>query len=287
MSAASDPGDRERSLAFFGAASAGLSHEINNVLAIINELSGLIGDVAAAADRAAAPPDAALLRAVPGRISAHIDPAIRFRCSTGPGVDGPDGDLDAGRGRCLAVAPAGAPRTCQGHPRRPAADGPLALHRAFDPLRAQRCLGLEPTGGRAEVLARPRRGRARAAGDRRCRCGRRSVEGGGARASRRSWVWGPSDTWRTRPAWMRELVAAEPGAGRATGARRPDVGRSSPARHDGGVHQALAERMEARAAGGTAVDARRRSRASSLRRHPPRPVHAGLDGTRRCGVCAR
>lgn len=38
---------REHDLAFFGAVTASLSHQINNVLTIVNELGGLIGDMTA------------------------------------------------------------------------------------------------------------------------------------------------------------------------------------------------------------------------------------------------
>jgi len=42
---------RETNMAFFGAVTASLSHEINNVLSIINELSGLLDDYMAAAEQ--------------------------------------------------------------------------------------------------------------------------------------------------------------------------------------------------------------------------------------------
>jgi signal transduction histidine kinase len=44
-----NPGDGD--LAFFGKITASLSHEINNVLSIINELSGLMGDLLEASSR--------------------------------------------------------------------------------------------------------------------------------------------------------------------------------------------------------------------------------------------
>lgn len=43
--------DRDENLAFFGRITASLSHEINNVLTIINELSGLMGDLLEASAR--------------------------------------------------------------------------------------------------------------------------------------------------------------------------------------------------------------------------------------------
>lgn len=42
---------REAGMAFFGTMTASLSHELNNVCAIINELSGLLGDHIAATER--------------------------------------------------------------------------------------------------------------------------------------------------------------------------------------------------------------------------------------------
>ena len=44
---------RETNMAFFGAVTASLSHEINNVFSIINELSGLLDDYMAAAEQGA------------------------------------------------------------------------------------------------------------------------------------------------------------------------------------------------------------------------------------------
>lgn len=57
--------------AFFGAITASLSHEINNVLATINELSGLLGDFLAAADNGK-PLDAERLKKPTERITAQI-----------------------------------------------------------------------------------------------------------------------------------------------------------------------------------------------------------------------
>ena len=44
-------GDEREGLLFFGRMSAGISHEIKNVLAVISEIAGLFGDLALAAER--------------------------------------------------------------------------------------------------------------------------------------------------------------------------------------------------------------------------------------------
>ncbi|MBI5489394.1 MAG: hypothetical protein HY905_18825 [Deltaproteobacteria bacterium] len=107
MNAPDGTADREPALAFFGAASAGLSHEINNVLAIINELAGLIGDVVAAAERADVRADGARLRAVLERVSAQIargKEQVRLLNRFAHSVDGPTGGLDGSEVLSLAVA---------------------------------------------------------------------------------------------------------------------------------------------------------------------------------------
>lgn len=63
---------RVKSLAFFGALAASVSHELNNVLAIINEHSGLIDDVAEAARHGVAP-DPDKLKRISAKISRQIE----------------------------------------------------------------------------------------------------------------------------------------------------------------------------------------------------------------------
>jgi len=86
-----------KGLAFFGAITASLSHEINNSLAVINELGGLIDDFLVAADQGR-PLDSDRLKNVVQRILArveegkgHIENLNRFAHS----VDHPRLKLDA------------------------------------------------------------------------------------------------------------------------------------------------------------------------------------------------
>ena len=62
---------RQRERAFFGQATASATHEINNVLAIINEYAGLLGDLAAGAE-AGRPLDPARLTKTAGSILRQI-----------------------------------------------------------------------------------------------------------------------------------------------------------------------------------------------------------------------
>jgi C4-dicarboxylate-specific signal transduction histidine kinase len=62
---------RERNLAFFGALTASLSHEINNVYTIVNELGGLLGDHMLMAERGK-PVDVARLKGVSEKIAAQV-----------------------------------------------------------------------------------------------------------------------------------------------------------------------------------------------------------------------
>ncbi len=62
---------REKGFAFFGAITASLSHEINNVFAIINELSGLLDDHFHAAENGA-PLDVERLKGAAQRIAAQV-----------------------------------------------------------------------------------------------------------------------------------------------------------------------------------------------------------------------
>jgi len=61
----------ESSLRFFGKMSASISHEINNVLAIINENAGLLEDFALVADKGT-PIDPARLKTMAGKIQNQI-----------------------------------------------------------------------------------------------------------------------------------------------------------------------------------------------------------------------
>jgi signal transduction histidine kinase len=63
---------RERGMTFFGTITASLSHEINNVLAIVGELSGLLGDLihGAASGR---PLDAGRLAGISSRINDQVE----------------------------------------------------------------------------------------------------------------------------------------------------------------------------------------------------------------------
>ena len=88
----------QRGLGFFGAITASLSHEINNVLAIVNELAGLIDDFLEAEEQGQ-PPDPAGLKKAVEKIAQRIrgskqivHPLNRFAHS----VDHPRSRLDAG-----------------------------------------------------------------------------------------------------------------------------------------------------------------------------------------------
>ena len=63
---------RENGFGFFGAITAGLSHEINNVFAIINELSGLLDDFFYAAEQDA-PLNLEKLKGTTQRITAQVE----------------------------------------------------------------------------------------------------------------------------------------------------------------------------------------------------------------------
>ena len=63
---------RDKGFAFFGAITASLSHEINNVFAIINELAGLLDDFFVAADKGA-PLNLERLRKTTRRIAKQVD----------------------------------------------------------------------------------------------------------------------------------------------------------------------------------------------------------------------
>jgi len=63
---------REKGFGFFGAITASLSHELNNVFAIINELSGLLDDFLVAAEQGA-PPNVERMRQTTQRIAKQVD----------------------------------------------------------------------------------------------------------------------------------------------------------------------------------------------------------------------
>lgn len=71
MTASQDSLLRAKGLAFFGSITASLSHEMNNVFATVNELSGLIEDILAACDRGR-PLDPERVKSTVQRISAQI-----------------------------------------------------------------------------------------------------------------------------------------------------------------------------------------------------------------------
>jgi C4-dicarboxylate-specific signal transduction histidine kinase len=62
----------EGGVAFFGAIGASLSHELNNVFATINELAGLLQDLAEAGERRE-PPSPARLKHLAARITAQVE----------------------------------------------------------------------------------------------------------------------------------------------------------------------------------------------------------------------
>ena len=71
MSDAKEQFLREKGFGFFGAITASLSHQMNNVLAIINELSGLLDDFLYAAEQGT-PLDAEKLKGTVQRITAQV-----------------------------------------------------------------------------------------------------------------------------------------------------------------------------------------------------------------------
>lgn len=72
MTDAPDSPERDRNCAFFGSVTAGLSHELNNVFATINELSGLLGDLAAAGQRGRSM-DPQRLESIAQRIAVQVE----------------------------------------------------------------------------------------------------------------------------------------------------------------------------------------------------------------------
>lgn len=62
---------REKNLAFFGAVTASLSHELNNVCTIINELGGLLGDHMLMAEKGK-PVDVERLKGISSKIGSQV-----------------------------------------------------------------------------------------------------------------------------------------------------------------------------------------------------------------------
>lgn len=62
---------REKELAFFGTVSASLSHEINNVVAIVGELTGLLDDLLSAAEQGR-PLNAEKLKDISGKLAKQV-----------------------------------------------------------------------------------------------------------------------------------------------------------------------------------------------------------------------
>jgi len=63
---------REKGLAFFGSITASFSHEINNIMAIIAELSGLMEDLLRVADLGH-PPQLERFRRISERIGTQVN----------------------------------------------------------------------------------------------------------------------------------------------------------------------------------------------------------------------
>ena len=88
-------GDRR----FFGAVTAGLSHELNNVFATVQELSGLLGDLAEAGERGRQP-DPQRLKSIAQRIDAQVDRGQRqtkYLNRFAHSVDRQTGEVDVAR----------------------------------------------------------------------------------------------------------------------------------------------------------------------------------------------
>jgi C4-dicarboxylate-specific signal transduction histidine kinase len=90
---------RESGLAFFGAVAASLSHELNNVFATINELSGLLEDLALGGERGR-PPEPGRIRNLTGRIATQVQRGQRQSRQLNQfahSADEPLGRIDAGQ----------------------------------------------------------------------------------------------------------------------------------------------------------------------------------------------
>jgi signal transduction histidine kinase len=90
---------RETGLAFFGAVAASLSHELNNVFATINELSGLLEDLALTGERGR-PPAPERIRAITGRIATQVQRGQRQSKQLNHfahSADSPWAEVDAGQ----------------------------------------------------------------------------------------------------------------------------------------------------------------------------------------------
>lgn len=67
-----EAGPAAENLVFFGAITASVSHELKNALATINEFSGLLGDLTAAAATKGAPPNAERLSSICEKIDKQV-----------------------------------------------------------------------------------------------------------------------------------------------------------------------------------------------------------------------
>jgi C4-dicarboxylate-specific signal transduction histidine kinase len=88
---------REQGLSFFGTVTASLSHEINNVTAIIGELSGLLNDLLLGAERGR-PPDHEKLRNLSEKITGQVNKGksiIKRLNRFAHSIDEPDTAFDA------------------------------------------------------------------------------------------------------------------------------------------------------------------------------------------------
>jgi signal transduction histidine kinase len=121
----------EAGLAFFGAISASLSHELNNVFATINELSGLLDDLANAAERGQ-PPTPDRLKRIAARIAAHVQRGQQQSKQLnrlGHSVDSRFAEVDAAQVAAEVVALCGrSARLRRVSVESPAAQGPLLVY---------------------------------------------------------------------------------------------------------------------------------------------------------------
>ena len=105
MSGSALPDLRSQDLAFFGTVAASLSHQINNVLTIVNELGGLVGDTVAAGTPGEAQSER--LGRVAERIVVNVargSEYIRILNRFSHSVDQPVADVDVGEQVLLTEA---------------------------------------------------------------------------------------------------------------------------------------------------------------------------------------
>lgn len=96
MSEEGRPGRREEDLAFFGAIAASLSHQINNVFTIVNELNGLVEDLLYASEGGRPiPPER--LKSVAEKIARNVGRGteyVRLLNRFAHSADHPEADVD-------------------------------------------------------------------------------------------------------------------------------------------------------------------------------------------------